>query len=189
MSVALDHLWKWVDKGAVPPRADRILVDRDATNDGSLMALDESGNARGGIRNPYVDVPARKYGVRNEGASPPIPNAHPFVAVRDEAGRNQLCGLAGYEIALPAEQLRRLHRTSKEYQAKVAQRLDELTRQGLVVACLQRRDSRRRRCGRVLKLPALGRRGRSSDRPAGWQSHHEATKNNEEVHVTTSVIL
>ena len=130
MSVALDHLWKWVDKGAAPPRADRILVDRDATNDGSLMALDESGNARGGIRNPYVDVPARKYGVRNEGASPPIPNAHPFVAVRDEAGRNQLCGLAGYEIALPAEQLRRLHRTSKAYQTKVAQRLDELTRQG-----------------------------------------------------------
>ena len=130
MSVALDHLWKWVDKGAAPPRGDRILVDRDATNDGSLMALDESGNARGGIRNPYVDVPARKYGVRNEGASPPIPNAHPFVAVRDEAGRNQLCGLAGYEIALPAEQLRRLHRTSKAYQTKVAQRLDELTRQG-----------------------------------------------------------
>ena len=72
-----------------------------------------------------------KYGVRNEGASPPIPNAHPFVAVRDEAGRNQLCGLAGYEIALPAEQLRRLCiGASKEYQAKVAQRLDELTRQG-----------------------------------------------------------
>ena len=41
------------------------------------MALDEHGNARGGIRNPYVDVPAKKIGVRNEGAVPPIPNAHP----------------------------------------------------------------------------------------------------------------
>ena len=29
MSVALDHLWKWVDKGTVPPKADRILVDRN----------------------------------------------------------------------------------------------------------------------------------------------------------------
>jgi hypothetical protein len=130
MSVALDHLWKWVDRGVVPPRADRILVDRNAANDGSLMALDETGNARGGIRNPYVDVPARKYGVRNEGASPPIPNAHPFVAVRDEAARNQLCGLAGYEMALSAEQLRNLHGSKKAYQAKVAQRLNELTKQG-----------------------------------------------------------
>ena len=77
----------------------RILVDRNAANDGSLMALDEWGNARGGIRSPYVDVPARKYGVRNEGAVPPIPNAHPFVAVRGEAAQNQLCGLAGYEAA------------------------------------------------------------------------------------------
>jgi hypothetical protein len=130
MSVALDHLWKWADTGVAPPRADRILVDRNAAGDGSLMALDEFGNARGGIRSPYVDVPARKYGVRNEGASPPIANAHPFVAVRDEAARNQLCGLAGYEMALTAGQLRRLHGTRKAYQARVAGRLDELTRQG-----------------------------------------------------------
>jgi len=130
MSVALDHLWKWVDKGVAPPRADRILVDRDATNDGSLMALDRSGNARGGIRNPYVDVPVKKYGVRNEGASPPIANAHPFVAVRDEAARNQLCGLAGYESALTPQQLRTLHGSKEKYRAKVVQRLDELTQQG-----------------------------------------------------------
>ena len=60
MSVALNHLWQWVDKGTVPPKADRILVDRNVTNDGSLMALDEHGNARGGIRNAYVDVPVKK---------------------------------------------------------------------------------------------------------------------------------
>jgi alpha/beta hydrolase family protein len=56
MSVALDHLFKWVDKGTVPPRADRILLDRNQFNDGSMMALDEHGNPRGGVRNPYVDV-------------------------------------------------------------------------------------------------------------------------------------
>jgi hypothetical protein len=38
MSVALDHLFKWVDKGTVPPRAERILLDRDEHNDGSMMA-------------------------------------------------------------------------------------------------------------------------------------------------------
>ena len=130
MSVALNHLWQWVDKGTVPPRADRILVDRNAGNDGSLMALDEYGNARGGIRNPYVDVPAKKYAVRNEGAVPPIPNAHPFVAVRGEAAQNQLCGLAGYEIALTPAQLKKLYKDKKDYQAKVARKVEELTRQG-----------------------------------------------------------
>jgi hypothetical protein len=130
MSVALDHLWKWVDAGTVPPKADRILVDRNVANDGSVMALDEWGNARGGIRSPYVDVPARKYAVRNEGAVPPIPNAHPFVAARGEAAQNQLCGLAGYEAALTPAQLKTLHKDAKTYRAKVSRRVDELTKQG-----------------------------------------------------------
>ncbi len=130
MSVALDHLWRWVDKGTVPPKADRILVDRNVANDGSLMALDEHGNPRGGIRTPYVDVPAKKYGVRNEGAVPPIPNAHPFVAVRGEAAQNQLCGLAGYEIGFTPAQLRKLYRDTKDYQTRVARSVDALTKQG-----------------------------------------------------------
>jgi hypothetical protein len=130
MSVALDHLWRWVDKGTVPPRADRILVDRNVANDGSVMALDEFGNAKGGIRNPYVDVPVKKYGVRNAGAVPPIPNAHPFVAVRGPEAQDQLCGLAGYEQALTPEQLKKLYKDPRDYQAKVARRVDELTKQG-----------------------------------------------------------
>jgi hypothetical protein len=130
MSVALNHLWQWVDKATVPPRADRILVDRNVAHDSSLMALDEYGNAKGGIRNPYVDVPVKKYGVRNEGAVPPITNAHPFVAVRGEAAQNQLCGLAGYEIALTPAQLKKLYKDRKDYQARVARSVDEMTRQG-----------------------------------------------------------
>jgi hypothetical protein len=100
------------------------------TGDGSLMALDAHGNPRGGIRNPYVDVPAAKYGVRNEGAVPPVANAHPFVAVRDEAARNQLCGLAGYEAAKPAAELKRLYGSAKNYRSQVARRYDELVKAG-----------------------------------------------------------
>jgi hypothetical protein len=114
----------------VPPKADRILVDRNVAGDDSLMALDEFGNARGGIRSPYVDVPAKKYGVRNEGANPPIANAHPFVAVRGPEAQNQLCGLAGYEIDLTPAQLKKLYRDRKDYQTKVARRYDELMKQG-----------------------------------------------------------
>jgi hypothetical protein len=130
MSVALDHLWKWVDKGTVPPHGDRILIDRNEVGDGSLMALDEHGNPRGGIRNPYVDVPVKAFAVRNAGAPTPIPNAHPFVASRTPEAQAQLCGLAGYEVPLTATQLKKLYRDPKTYRARVAKRLDELTKQG-----------------------------------------------------------
>ena len=130
MSVALHHLVEWIDKGTVPPRADRMLVDRNTANDGSLMALDEFGNPKGGIRNPYVDMPVAKYGVPNEGAVPPTPDTVPWVALRGEAGINQLCGLTGYQIPLTDAQLKKLYRNKAGYLAKVRQRVDELTRQG-----------------------------------------------------------
>ena len=130
MGLALHHLVEWVDKGTVPPRAPRILVDRDLSNDGSLMALDEYGNPRGGIRNPYVDVPVMSYHVRNAGAVPPVPNAQPWVALRGEAGINQLCGLLGYQVPVAPEQLKKLYSSKADYQARVQRRLTELERQG-----------------------------------------------------------
>jgi len=130
MSVALHHLVEWVDKGTVPPRADRILVDRSTAGDGSLMALDEHGNPSGGIRSPYVDVPVVGYGFPNVGAVPPTPNTVPWVALRGEAGIDQLCRNLGYEIAMTPDRLRTLYGNTQNYVAKVRQRLDELTRQG-----------------------------------------------------------
>jgi hypothetical protein len=107
MSVALQHLFEWVDKGTVPPRAERILLDRNVANDGSLMALDDHGNSRGGIRNPYVDLPTAKLGVRNEGAVPPIPNPGAWIAARGPAAATQMCGLAGYQMPFSKEQLKK----------------------------------------------------------------------------------
>jgi hypothetical protein len=130
MSVALNHLWQWVDKGAIPPHADRFYVDYNMDKDGSLLALDEWGNVKGGIRNPYVDVPAAKFGVPNSGAEPPIKNPHPFIAARGEAAQNQLCGLANYQINFTPDQLRKLYKDNKSYQAKVLQRYDELVKEG-----------------------------------------------------------
>ena len=130
MAVALHHLVQWVDTGTAPPRADRILMDRITANDGSLMALDEAGNPRGGIRSPYVDVPVVRYGFPNEGAVPPTPNTVPWIALRGEVGIDQLCRLTGYEIAMSPDQLRALYGSKQNFLAKVRQRVDELTRQG-----------------------------------------------------------
>jgi len=130
MSVALDHMWQWLDKGIVPPHGDRFYVDYNMDKDGSLLALDEFGNVKGGIRTPYVDVPAAKFGVPNSGSEPPIKNPHPFIAARGEAAQNQLCGLANYQINMPPAQLKKLYKDKKTYVAKVMQRYDELVREG-----------------------------------------------------------
>ena len=130
MSVALNHLFQWVDAGITPPRADRIWMDRNTANDGSHMALDPNGNAIGGIRNPYVDVPIKKISVRNQGAEPPITNPHPFVGNRGPQAQNQLCGLAGYEIAFSRDQLRELYGNPQNYRAKVEQSYDQGVREG-----------------------------------------------------------
>ena len=130
MSVALHHLVEWADKGTVPPRADRILVDRNTANDGSLIALDEFGNPRGGVRSPYVDVPSARYGFPSEGAVPPTPNTVPWIALRGEAGIDRLCGLTGYQIQLPDARLKQLYGDKATYLAKVRQRVDELTSEG-----------------------------------------------------------
>jgi len=137
MSVALDKLFAWVDKGVVPPHADRFYVDFNPDNkpeldqkNGSLLALDEYGNVKGGIRNTYADVPTKGFHVPNEGADPPVPNANPWIANRGAQGINQLCGLSNYETALTKEQLKKLYKDPKDYQNKVARRYDELVKQG-----------------------------------------------------------
>ena len=57
---AMRNLDEWVRTGTPPPRGDRIQV----VNGGSPTAAivrDQFGNAAGGIRSPYVDVPAATY--------------------------------------------------------------------------------------------------------------------------------
>ena len=130
MSVALNHLWQWLDKGTAPPHADRIYMDYNTGGDGSLMALDEYGNVKGGIRTTYIDFPTMKIGVPNSGSEPPIKNPHPFIAARGEAAQNQLCNLANYQLPLTQAQLKKLYKDKKDYQTRVQQRYDELMKQG-----------------------------------------------------------
>jgi hypothetical protein len=140
MSVALDKLFAWVDKGTAPPHADRFYVDFNPDNKpkldhdkGILLALDEFGNVKGGIRNTYVDVPVKSFHVPNDGAEPRIPNPNHFITARRVGGQDpdaQLCGLGNYETAFAREQLKKLYKNPKDYYNKVAQRYDELVKEG-----------------------------------------------------------
>jgi hypothetical protein len=130
MSVALEHLFKWVDKGVVPPRAARILLDRDQSNDGSMMALDAHGNPLGGIRTTYVDVPTAKYSIRPAAATPLVANASPWIAARGQAGANQMCGLSTAQIAFAPAKMKELYKNKQGYVKAVEARLTALEKAG-----------------------------------------------------------
>ena len=69
-------------------------MDQDPGNDGSQLALDEFGNAKGGVRNVWVDVPIATYGVFGKGKTP---------------ATDRLCLLAGTKVPLPEATLRKLY--------------------------------------------------------------------------------
>jgi hypothetical protein len=130
VAVALRHLFNWVDAGIVPPRANRVLIDRNTDNDGSLMALDTHGNPIGGVRSPYVDAPVAQYGVPNTGADTLPPNPSAYMAANGLAGARQICGLGAYQVAFSREKLRDLYGSKQEYLRQVEARLDELEAAG-----------------------------------------------------------
>lgn len=107
--MGLQHVLDWATHGTLPPRAEYIEVDND-TSDGTRVALDEFGNARGGVRSTYVDVPAFTFTVPNSGPG--------------------LCSQTGYITPLPDETLNALYGDYGGYVSRVRHRLKELIDEG-----------------------------------------------------------
>jgi hypothetical protein len=114
-ALALNHLVEWITRGKVPPRAPPIAVDQNTAGDGSHLALDQHGNATGGVRNVWVDVPIAAYGVFGKGKT---------------TATDRLCQLAGTQVPLSAPTLRKLYATKAGYAEAVNRRLQELVAQG-----------------------------------------------------------
>ena len=64
MNAATRALDAWVRDGTAPPAAPRLELDGDA------FAVDEAGNARGGIRTPHVEVPVATLSGLGNGGGP-----------------------------------------------------------------------------------------------------------------------
>ena len=114
-ALGLNYLVEWIKDGKTPPHAPPIGVDQDKNGDDSFLALDEFGNARGGIRNVWVDVPTATNGVFGKGKTP---------------AADRLCLLAGTKVPLPEATLRKLYVNQSQYQERVNRRLEELIRDG-----------------------------------------------------------
>jgi hypothetical protein len=105
----LNVLVDWIANGKTPPHAPPITVEQGS------IALDQYGNAKGGIRNVWVDVPIASYGVQGKGKTP---------------AQDRQCSLAGTETPLPDATLKTLYKDKADYQKKVDRRLNALVKEG-----------------------------------------------------------
>jgi len=114
-ALGLNYLVEWIANGKVPPHAPPIEVDKDTTGDGSLLALDQYGNAKGGVRNVFVDVPIATNGVLGKGRTP---------------AQDRLCQLGGTKVPLPDATLTGLYKNNADYQNRINARLTQLIKEG-----------------------------------------------------------
>jgi len=114
-ALGLNYLVEWIANGKTPPHAPPIDVDKDTTGDGSLLALDQYGNTKGGVRSVFVDVPVAANGVLGKGKTP---------------AQDRLCQLGGTKVPLADEKLKTLYKSGSDYQNRVTTRLNELIRDG-----------------------------------------------------------
>jgi hypothetical protein len=86
VNAAFAALIAWISEGTPPPRAERIALSNPGTNQVAYVN-DEYGNALGGVRSVWVDVPTATWVVNNPG--PGVCNnlgsTHPFSWAKLEA--------------------------------------------------------------------------------------------------------
>jgi hypothetical protein len=102
---------RWVETGQPPPRAPRVKLD--VLDKNSKIAVDQNGNALGGVRSPYLDDALVRYDAQAPG---PI-----------------TCGLAGHEAPLNGAALAKQYPTVGAYMKKFAKGLDAMIRAGYII--------------------------------------------------------
>jgi hypothetical protein len=115
----LANLEQWVREGTLPPKADRIQVE-----DGTIVR-DEFGNARGGLRSPYVDVPIKTYSPM----SMPCPDCEPVILC---GPCSAWCVILGNMDPFDASQLKQLYGNHDGYVAKFNAAADKMFQDGFV---------------------------------------------------------
>ncbi len=108
LDAAFANLTRWIRDGAAPPKAERIAIENSGTPQARIV-LDTFGNAAGGVRTPYLDVPSATYYTSSKGET--------------------FCPELGHTVAFDWARLNSLYGTPQNYAAKVAQSVDKLVRE------------------------------------------------------------
>ena len=106
-NAAAQALKAWVVDGIAPPHADRMVYDPSGNN-----VLDQYGNALGGVRTPYLDVPIWTY---HMGAGPVF-----------------TCLVLGYKTPLSPDVIQQLYPQHGTYVSQVAQDTQRIVKEGFI---------------------------------------------------------
>jgi len=109
MNAALQNVDRWVREGRPAPRAERVAVRNGGTPQAAFI-FDDFGNAVGGVRSPYLDVPAGTYHAKTPGQA--------------------VCGNLLYIEPFDWARLESLYGSHQGYVTKVGQAVDRLVQQG-----------------------------------------------------------
>ena len=110
LRAAFKSLTQWEERSTTPPSAPRIeLAVDDAV---AVSKLDDFGNALGGVRSPFVDVPLYRYDVHSE--------------------TGPLCKLAGHETPISAANLEAKYGSAARYRKQFTASLDQTIKAGFL---------------------------------------------------------
>lgn len=113
LDAAYSNLTRWVRDGVPAPRAGRIAVEHAGTPQARVV-VDQHGNAVGGVRTPWVDVPTATYYTSTKGPG--------------------LCGNLAHKEDFDWARLNRLYGSPESYAAKVAASVDRLVNERWLTA-------------------------------------------------------
>ena len=113
LKAGLVQLDKWVHDGTPPPTSPRMEVS--AASGSPVVQRDQQGNALGGLRTPWVDVPVAAY----SGAAP--------------TGTSVLCSLFGQTKAFDQATLKQLYGTKDSYVQKYTDATDRTIAAGFML--------------------------------------------------------
>lgn len=102
---ALVNLDQWSRKGTAPPKEHRMEVTEGAM---PMVVLDQFGNAKGGVRDPWVDEPTATYTTTSPGPG--------------------TCAELGHAIPFTAERIHMLYPSASDYTKKVNADVDALVK-------------------------------------------------------------
>ncbi len=104
---ALRNLDAWSRTGTTPPKEERMPVIT-ASDGMPALVFDEFGHAKGGVRNPWVDVPAATYVTTTPGPGS--------------------CGELGHAIPFRPDRIKMLYPSAQDYAKKVNADIDALVK-------------------------------------------------------------
>jgi len=108
LDAAFANLTRWIADGVPPPKAERIRINNPGTPQAAI-ALDQYGNAIGGVRTPHLDVPIATYYTTSKG--------------------DTFCPELAHTVPFDWARLNRLYGSPENYRAKLTQAVDRLVRE------------------------------------------------------------